>query len=109
MPWEVNTATFSLNLGGKNYKNFEKMDIKRGQTFIEEQFIMCPICMDIVIRNEKMLCINKRCEQVFHITCLAEHFSAEGSLLPVEGNCPNCEEKMLWGDLVRNRENLINE
>ncbi|XP_075220010.1 structure-specific endonuclease subunit SLX1 [Lycorma delicatula] len=109
MPWQVNTATFSLNLSGKTYKNYEKINTKRGQVFISEQYIMCPLCMNIIIRNEKMLCINKKCEQVFHITCLAECFSEEGSLLPVEGTCPNCKEKMLWGDLVRNRENLLKQ
>ena len=39
-----------------------------------------------------------------HIICLAKHFlKEEGSnnFIPIEGSCPLCNVKMLWGDLIR--------
>ncbi|XP_037974657.2 structure-specific endonuclease subunit SLX1 homolog [Plutella xylostella] len=71
----------------------------------EEQFsiqIECFICSQYITElNTKITCLNPDCELVCHITCLAELFLTPGEYVPIEGQCPFCDVKLKWGDLIR--------
>lgn len=48
-------------------------------------------------------CINRSCNMKAHSVCLAKEFlkSDTESILPIEGDCPGCRKRLLWGDLIR--------
>lgn len=104
MPWEVNTAAFQMDPKKKKLEG--RAMYKRRKIFFSEVEI-CFLCHGIVPCREKILCKTIHCYKIFHIICLAERFTKGDSLLPIEGRCPKCRELMLWGDLVRIREDLI--
>lgn len=36
-----------------------------------------------------------------HITCLAEVLCEQHQIIPVSGDCPDCKQNLLWGELIR--------
>ena len=73
----------------------------------EEEFI-CAMCIECVRNKDKVQCVSDKCGAVSHIHCLAERFRQESAepdkFLPVEGTCPVCDMKTLWGDIIRKRK-----
>jgi hypothetical protein len=54
------------------------------------------------------LCSNPRCSSTSHLTCLSTRFSSQrhghemtNAMIPRGGNCPQCHEYTLWGDIIR--------
>nr|XP_020137287.1 structure-specific endonuclease subunit SLX1 isoform X2 [Microcebus murinus] len=63
----------------------------------------CTLCAQLLQDEEGPLCCpHPGCPLRAHVICLAEEFLREepGQLLPLEGQCPSCENSVLWGDLV---------
>jgi structure-specific endonuclease subunit SLX1 len=62
----------------------------------------CFICKN-EFNDDYLKCI--RCNIKSHIICLANYFLADSPdcLIPIEGNCPQCKQLLLWGDLIRFR------
>lgn len=64
-------------------------------------YIECLLCSGYLNSDDKLTCLNASCELVAHLTCLADLFLAPGEYVPIGGNCPFCNAKLLWGDLIR--------
>ncbi|XP_069341891.1 structure-specific endonuclease subunit SLX1 isoform X1 [Eulemur rufifrons] len=63
----------------------------------------CTLCAHLLQDEEGPLCCpHPGCPLRAHVICLAEEFLREepGQLLPLEGQCPSCENSVLWGDLI---------
>ncbi|KAH9631397.1 hypothetical protein HF086_012185 [Spodoptera exigua] len=65
----------------------------------DEECLLCSA--NITNGQTKITCLNPNCELLCHITCLADLFLLPGEYVPVEGNCPFCDIKVKWGDLIR--------
>lgn len=61
---------------------------------------ICHICK-MSIQNNKLTCVNSYCDFTSHISCLAKIFLENDEYIPIEGHCPSCNRKVLWGDLIR--------
>lgn len=66
----------------------------------------CFLCHQIVTKEKIFICFNKDCKEAFHVICLGKTFvlsqpEKNKFLLPVDGNCPNCNAATLWGDVIR--------
>lgn len=61
----------------------------------------CCICydqLDTAIRKQTKLCINEKCDALYHMSCICEWLLNSGSTPMFEhlqGKCPQCEEDML--------------
>ncbi|XP_004692078.1 PREDICTED: structure-specific endonuclease subunit SLX1 [Condylura cristata] len=64
---------------------------------------LCTLCAHAIQDEEGPLCCpHPGCLLRAHMICLAEEFLQEepGQLLPLEGQCPGCNNSLLWGDLI---------
>ena len=80
-------------------------------TFIILQVLLCGLCLEAVSLADKAQCISPKCQSVSHLVCLAEHFRktsnsglSKDSFLPIDGSCPVCEFRCLWGDIIRKKK-----
>jgi len=66
---------------------------------------MCWVCTDFDDGDELLSCIKPACSMVAHTVCLAKTFLEQepSQFIPIEGSCPRCNSKVLWGDLVRKK------
>ncbi|XP_028396720.1 structure-specific endonuclease subunit SLX1 homolog [Dendronephthya gigantea] len=68
---------------------------------------MCKICDNLIVIQDHLLqCLHVDCEMTAHIFCLAKTFLSSREqdkdfCLPLEGDCPICEQNLLWGELIR--------
>ena len=71
--------------------------------------LLCGLCIGQVTETkDKVQCISPKCQSVFHLVCLAEHFRATSStataaadaqqqmFLPVDGTCPVCDFRSVF-------------
>ncbi|XP_012270077.1 structure-specific endonuclease subunit slx1 [Orussus abietinus] len=88
-------------------KNTTKSKKKRSEkdTFYEakDSLALCSLCGLIVNAEDKVTCIKSDCLLVAHLICLAEEFSKDEMILPIDGICPACKTNVLWGDLIRKK------
>jgi len=72
------------------------------ETTVPEVYDVCHLCKKLTDSSNRLQCLMKDCDTSYHTTCLAPVFT-EGThyLLPIEGRCPVCRSRLLWGDLVR--------
>ena len=79
----------------------------QGCSDIQEE-LLCGLCIQNVQNEDKVQCISPKCQSVAHLVCLAEHFrqqsSSDGMFLPVDGQCPVCDFRCLWGDIIRKKK-----
>lgn len=62
----------------------------------------CLLCSNYITNSQsKLTCLNANCDLLAHITCLADIFLSPGEYVPIVGNCPFCNTKLKWGDLIR--------
>lgn len=66
----------------------------------------CHLCMNEIIdlQEDRVFCINPRCKLVSHLRCLAKICLEPGHYVPIEGICPLCDRKFLWGDIIRKKK-----
>lgn len=83
--------------GSKNKKVDEKEEEK------EMKLSLCAICKSIVNDEDLITCLQTNCTLISHLVCLAESFTKDDMILPVEGCCPICSTSLLWGDLIRKK------
>lgn len=81
----------------------------------EEEDLICSICIETATREDRVQCLSDRCGAISHLICLAERFRGDSAaFLPLEGKCPVCEVKCLWGDIVKKKklaggQNIVEE
>ncbi|XP_067136789.1 structure-specific endonuclease subunit slx1 isoform X1 [Centruroides vittatus] len=63
----------------------------------------CSICCSLFqMHDRKLRCLVPECRLLFHVICLSKCFlGSSKNLLPVSGFCPNCNQELLWGDVIR--------
>lgn len=66
----------------------------------------CHLCMNDIedLEANRVLCISPRCKLVAHLKCLAKLCLEPGHYVPIKGECPICEMKFLWGDIIRKKK-----
>ncbi|XP_055905061.1 structure-specific endonuclease subunit SLX1 homolog [Eupeodes corollae] len=76
----------------------------------------CHLCMKPIENPERSRigCLNAKCKLTCHIVCMAEHMLTsnephKGHYIPIEGECPMCGERVIWMDLLKNRNNIVSE
>lgn len=69
-------------------------------TISAESFSTCCLCHNL-LQEKSLSCLNILCDLACHINCLANIVLEPGQYVPVEGNCPQCHEHFLWGDVFR--------
>lgn len=73
---------------------------------------ICVLCARNCSPRDLLYCLDPNCQAVTHIRCLAGRFlGVSDHIIPIEGECPACGTRVLWGDLIRRKngcfKNLI--
>ncbi|XP_015593166.1 structure-specific endonuclease subunit slx1 isoform X2 [Cephus cinctus] len=71
----------SRKIGKKSKK---KNALERKDLLDDLESILCSICGKFVGSNEKLTCVKPGCFLISHIVCLAEKFSTDDMILPIE-------------------------
>lgn len=69
----------------------------------------CHLCMEEIknIEKDRVFCVNGRCKLVSHMKCLAKLCLEPGHYVPIQGVCPLCDLKFLWGDVIRKKKGCL--
>ncbi|XP_044738757.1 structure-specific endonuclease subunit slx1 [Chrysoperla carnea] len=67
----------------------------------DEDILFCFCCKNILNNDNKIECLAVECDMIAHFECLSKLFLDVGEYVPIEGDCPKCCTRVLWGDLVR--------
>lgn len=69
----------------------------------------CHLCMEEIenLESDRVFCVNGRCRLVSHIKCLAKTCLEPGHYVPIQGVCPLCDLKFLWGDVIRKKKGCL--
>jgi len=96
-----------------NSKKSKKQDTIE-EDDLSDEVLLCGLCVEPVTLADEARCISPKCQSVSHLVCLAEHFrktsNASGRVcgrtgfLPVDGSCPICDFRCLWGDIIRKKK-----
>lgn len=62
----------------------------------------CSIC-EMLFKDQESSIECLHCKIPFHIICLATVFLEAGEFIPIDGNCPRCHTRLLWGELIRKK------
>ena len=81
-----------------------------------DEDLLCGLCISNVTSENKCRCLSPKCHSVFHLVCLAEHFRNTSSskdqssfFVPVDGTCPVCDFRCLWGDIIRKKKGCFSD
>ncbi|CAG9801409.1 unnamed protein product [Chironomus riparius] len=68
----------------------------------------CHLCLNDIqnLETDRVLCINPKCKLVAHMKCLAKMCLEKNHYVPIRGDCPLCEYKFLWNDIIRKKKGL---
>ncbi|XP_037892526.1 structure-specific endonuclease subunit SLX1 homolog [Glossina fuscipes] len=70
----------------------------------------CHLCMQQIKDVERSVgCLNNTCRLTCHIICLSNHIlssdnNQRGHYIPIIGECPLCNTKFLWIDLLQHKQ-----
>lgn len=65
---------------------------------------ICVLCATNCLPRSFLYCLDPDCQAVTHIRCLAKRFiGSSDHIIPVDGECPACGTRVLWGDLIRRK------
>lgn len=87
---------------GRSQSNLELMEAVRARK-------ECHLCMEEItnLEDDRVFCINHRCKLVSHMKCLAKICLQPGHYVPIDGICPLCDFKFLWGDIIRKKKGCL--
>lgn len=76
--------------------NINLLDTNRNQ--------ICVLCARTCDPPSILFCLNPDCQAITHIICLAQRFlGSSNHIIPIDGECPACGIRVLWGDLIRKK------
>jgi structure-specific endonuclease subunit SLX1 len=65
----------------------------------------CGLCHDELDTSRDIFLACPKCSTTSHMNCLSTHFLADDTkrdvILPIQGQCPKCQARLQWTDLVR--------
>lgn len=65
---------------------------------------ICILCTQNCSSGRFLCCLNPTCQAITHTQCLAQRFlGSSDHIIPVDGECPACGTRVLWGDLIRRK------
>ncbi|KAL4131110.1 hypothetical protein QTP88_008458 [Uroleucon formosanum] len=65
---------------------------------------LCVLCARNCCAASLLNCLDPDCQAVTHIQCLAKRFlGSSDHIIPIDGECPACGTRVLWGDLIRRK------
>lgn len=65
---------------------------------------ICVLCARNCDPSSILYCLSSDCQAITHIICLAQRFLGSSShIIPIDGECPACGIRVLWGDLIRKK------
>nr|POE87404.1 structure-specific endonuclease subunit slx1 [Quercus suber] len=103
--WPTSTLRIhSLDVG---YNAYKATIMKRQKLLNTGRPVECGICRDALHNIEDLIltCHGSDCDGLFHLDCLATSFlhtsGGQDALVPSSGNCPKCNTKLRWSDLVK--------
>jgi structure-specific endonuclease subunit SLX1 len=75
------------------------------QTLVSQIKENCLICNKLIVnsKSERLTCIDPSCKLVCHIVCLSKLCLPKGHYIPIQSQCPICENIFMWGDLIRKK------
>lgn len=73
-------------------------EINKNSTTATQSFT-CDLCHNLILEKNHC-CLNILCNLICHLKCLADICLEPGEYVPIEVNCPKCNETFLWGDIV---------
>lgn len=66
---------------------------------------VCFRCGTSLCGEDLMTCVNPKCNVICHVICFSMYFTRNrDDIIPIEGECPSCDSRLLWGDLVRKKK-----
>lgn len=68
--------------------------------------LVCEICEIHLNVNKDLfnICLDRDCTCMTHLSCLSARFlegAQQGTIVPKEGQCPSCNTRLQWADLMR--------
>lgn len=65
---------------------------------------ICVLCARTCSPHSLLYCLDPDCQAITHVICLAKRFlGSSDHILPIDGECPACGTRVLWGDLIRRK------
>jgi hypothetical protein len=103
----LESATYSSAVGNtlkyRPYRLNNKCSLLMIKLLSDVHLCWCSSVCVLQTAAESIACLN--CNVQSHIACLAKSFLQQkrqaDQLLPIEGQCVQCDVELLWGDLVR--------
>jgi len=100
-PWGIHALPL-------DYEPIKEYVIKSQNVFEFEQEGNCIVCREAIVSGQGLhaICSNEGCEGVGHLSCWSRHLlpapdaGGDGSILPVQGRCPQCNGGVRWGDMM---------
>ncbi|KAK0083326.1 hypothetical protein PV325_008963 [Microctonus aethiopoides] len=87
----------------KNEKDKRKSNNEEDNGINYHNDLICDICYRKLDKTEKIMCSKENCKLIAHLICLANVFRIDKKIIPINGICPSCNTKVLWGDLIRKK------
>lgn len=96
-----NNGVASLDIGYGKLKSH----VEKGLILSKDEQQTCVVCSEQLLdpASTALICPGTGCTAISHMTCLAKQFGTGTAelLVPVSGNCPSCQTKIQWVDMVK--------
>lgn len=102
------------------FKETQRSGTQRSGSQSRSENLECFLCKETISKEsilfDKVLSVCKclNCSVLNHLNCMANHFLTSNQetfatqstrtmrqLIPVDGDCPRCECRLMWGDLIK--------
>ena len=109
-----------MKLNGFLCKGSQSVQSIEGTPSKSQRTLECFLCKEEIHKEailfSKVLSVCKclNCDILTHLRCMAKHFLETNQetfatqstrqvqqLIPVDGDCPRCEARLMWGDLIK--------
>lgn len=84
-----------------------KSTLEKGRALLAAGNVRCAVCKSTTSPADSLVlvCPAQGCNSLSHLSCLSKSFlaaeAASNTVVPTEGDCPSCQTRLRWKDLVR--------